>query len=263
MPRFHPLRAAAALALSTAALAAGPEQIHLSYTGKLGQLSVDFVCAAGGGAGSVGFTVDGKKTWATANASFITYASIGDMQQALIAPAWAPAPGAALSYYCACADGSKSDVFAVTPVPARYPSEVHVVFGDFGLVNDVSMASLIADATNGAYDSILHVGDFAYNFEDSQSAVGSQFMNDIQDYSAIRPVMPVAGNHVSATSTQPSPSPRTRTLTASAQRIHVPDPHKQFRLVPLHRSRAIRAPAPTRCRCLPTTSPNTARASTP
>ena len=194
--------------LASAALAAGPEQIHLSYTGKLGELSVDFVCAAGG-AGSVGFSVDGKKTWAQANATFLTYASIGDLQQALISPEWTPAPGAALSYYCACADGSKSGVFDVTPVPARYPSEVFVVFGDFGLVNDVSMASLISDATNGAYDSVLHVGDWAYNFEDQQSAVGSQFMNDIQGYSAIRPVMPVAGNHVSAanahlTQTQPA-----------------------------------------------------------
>ena len=157
--------------LAPTALAAGPEQIHLSYTGKLGELSVDFVCAAGG-AGSVGFSVDGTKTWAQANATFLTYASIGDLQQALISPEWTPAPGAALSYYCACADGSKSGVFDVTPVPARYPSEVFVVFGDFGLVNDVSMASLISDATNGAYDSVLHVGDWAYNMEDQQSAVG-------------------------------------------------------------------------------------------
>ena len=52
------LRATVAAALSTA-LAAGPEQIHLSYTGTLGELSVDFVCATGG-AGSVSFTVDGN-----------------------------------------------------------------------------------------------------------------------------------------------------------------------------------------------------------
>lgn len=153
------VRAAAVAALSTAALAAGPEQVHLSYTGKLGELSVDFVCAAGG-AGSVFFTVDGNRTWTQANATFFTYPSIGDMQQALISPATTPAPGASLSYYCACADGSKSDVFDVTPVPARYPSEVHVVFGDFGLLNDVSMAPLITDSANGVYDSVLHVGDW-------------------------------------------------------------------------------------------------------
>jgi hypothetical protein len=40
----------------------------------------------------------------------------------------------------------------------------------------------------------------SYNFEDSQSTVGSQFMNDIQGYAAIRPVMPVAGNHESCDS---------------------------------------------------------------
>ena len=107
---------------SAAALAAGPEQIHLSYTGVLGQLAVDFVCA--NGTGSVSYSIDAKKTWATAPATHFTYASIGELQQALIAPVWTPAPGAALSYYCACADGSKSNVFDVTPVPARYPSEV-------------------------------------------------------------------------------------------------------------------------------------------
>ncbi len=150
-------RAAAVAALFTAALAAGPEQIHLSYTGKLGQLSVDFVCPAGAGAGSIFFSIDGKnKTWSQANATFFTYPSIGDLQQALISPAWSPAPGAPLSYYCACADGSASGIFTVTPVPARYPSEVHVVFGDFGLLNDVSMAQLITDAAKGAYDSVLH-----------------------------------------------------------------------------------------------------------
>ena len=149
------LRAAAVAALFTASLAAGPEQIHLSYTGKLGQLAVDFVCATGG-AGSVYFSIDKNKTWVQANATFFTYPSIGDLQQALVSPAWSPAPGAPLSYYCACADGSTSGIFDVTPVPARYPSEVHVVFGDFGMANDVSMAQLIADAEKGAYDSVLH-----------------------------------------------------------------------------------------------------------
>ena len=109
---------------STAALAAGPEQVHIAYTGVLGQLSVDFVCAAASGAGSVGYSIDGKKTWVMANATHFTYATIGELQQALIAPAWTPAPGAVLSYYCMCANGSKSGDFDVTPVPARYPSEV-------------------------------------------------------------------------------------------------------------------------------------------
>ena len=39
--------------------------------------------------------------------------------------------------------------------------QVYVIFGDFGLLNDLSMAPLIADATSGAFDSVLHVGDWA------------------------------------------------------------------------------------------------------
>ena len=38
------------------------------------------------------------------------------------------------------------------------------------------------------------MGDWAYNFEDAASAVGSQFMNNIQGYAAVVPVMPVAGS---------------------------------------------------------------------
>jgi len=207
-------RAAAFAALSLSPLAAGPEQIHVSYTGVLGQLSVDFVCAGGaggaGGAGAVGFTADGGKTWTQANATFFTYPSIGDVQQALIAPAATPAPGAALAYFCACADGSRSDVFDVAPVPARYPSEVHAVFGDFGLLNDVSMAPLIADAASGVYDSVLHVGDWAYNFEDAASATGNAFMALMQGYAATKPVMPVAGNHGERGAERPQPPGRAR-----------------------------------------------------
>lgn len=66
------LRAAAIAALTSGALAAGPEQIHVAYTGKLGELSVDFVCAAGSGAGSVGFSIP-NQTWVRANATFFTY----------------------------------------------------------------------------------------------------------------------------------------------------------------------------------------------
>jgi hypothetical protein len=36
----------------------------------------------------------------------------------------------------------------------------------------------------------------AYNFEDSGSSVGNNFMNAIQPFAATHPVAPVEGNHV-------------------------------------------------------------------
>lgn len=68
----------------------------------------------------------------------------------------------------------------VTPIVNR--PEVHAVFGDFGYANDVCMDQLIKDAEAGVYDSVLHVGDWAYNFEDKTSSIGNDFMNDIQGY---------------------------------------------------------------------------------
>ena len=56
--------------------------------------------------------------------------------------------------------------------------------------------------TAGTYNSVLHVGDWAYNFEQDTgcgavSCVGNNFMNLMQGYASIAPVMPAAGNHVS------------------------------------------------------------------
>lgn len=68
------------------------------------------------------------------------------------------APGAS-GYYAVSVAGVSSAVFEVVPTLTR--PEVHVVFGDFGLANDVSMAALVADAAAGAFDSVLHVGDWA------------------------------------------------------------------------------------------------------
>jgi acid phosphatase type 7 len=57
------------------------------------------------------------------------------------------------------------------------------------------MGDLISSAESGVYDTVLHVGDWAYNMEDGASSTGNQFMNDIQGYAAIKPVMPAPGNH--------------------------------------------------------------------
>ena len=56
--------------------------------------------------------------------------------------------------------------------------------------------------TAGSFDSVLHAGDWAYNFEQdtgcgATSCVGNSFMNLMQGYAAVVPVMPAAGNHVS------------------------------------------------------------------
>jgi hypothetical protein len=177
---------------STRALASGPEQIHLAYTGIPGELSVDFVTQSSDGAGARwGLT---NSSWTGfANATSFLYPAIGYMHQALMQFGEGSGSGEVFYYQVGSDAAGWSQAFAVTPSPAR--PEVFVVYGDFGLANDVSLDALIADASAGVFDSVLHVGDFAYDFQSNGSTTGNTFMNLIQPYASVKPVMPAVGNH--------------------------------------------------------------------
>jgi hypothetical protein len=71
----------------------------------------------------------------------------------------------------------------------------YAVYGDLGYVNDNSIAQLTAEVEDGIFQQVLHVGDFAYNFEDSNGTVGDNFMKQIEPVAASAPYMITAGNH--------------------------------------------------------------------
>ena len=52
-------------------------------------------------------------------------------------------------------------------------------------------------ARGGHVDMLLHMGDFAYDFDSSGGGVGRAFMNDIANYSSKVPYMISHGNHES------------------------------------------------------------------
>jgi hypothetical protein len=64
-----------------------------------------------------------------------------------------------------------------------------------GEANDLSVTQLTLESQNNVYDQILHVGDFAYNFEDNNGQVGDEFMATIEPFAAHVPYMIAAGNH--------------------------------------------------------------------
>jgi len=179
------------IALANAAV---PEQIHIAYTGVVGQLSVDFV-SSGSGSGSIAWgTTKGSLTSTNTTTSF-SYPTIGYLHQGLMT---FDVTVGQKAYYQVSAAGESSAVFEVTPVVGAV--ERFAVFGDFGLKNDVCMNDLIQEAAAGSFDSVLHAGDWAYNFEQdtgcgATSCVGNSFMNLMQGYAAVVPVMPAAGNH--------------------------------------------------------------------
>ena len=153
-----------------------------------GDLAVDFVSA--GADGNVSFAASASGPFTTRASTSFAFPSVGFMHQAVMSFGAAPA-----GFYKVGSAGGESAVFAVTPSPAR--SEVFAVLGDFGLRHDECMADLVRGAAAGEFDSVLHVGDWAYNFEDAASATGNEFMSLMQGYAATKPVMPAAGNRAS------------------------------------------------------------------
>ncbi|KAI8784304.1 iron/zinc purple acid phosphatase protein isoform X1 [Biomphalaria glabrata] len=72
------------------------------------------------------------------------------------------------------------------------------IYGDMGNVNARSLGRLQLEVDIGMYDAILHVGDFAYDFDDLQGQVGDEFMRQIQPLAARVPYMTCPGNHEQA-----------------------------------------------------------------
>ncbi|CAH0386051.1 unnamed protein product [Bemisia tabaci] len=70
-----------------------------------------------------------------------------------------------------------------------------LVYGDLGLKNPQSVKAITKDVMSKKYDAILHVGDFAYNFDWENGTVGDKFMNLIQPIAAYIPYMTCPGNH--------------------------------------------------------------------
>ena len=67
------------------------------------------------------------------------------------------------------------------------------VIADYGLGNDESEAQLIADGQSGAFDIVIHAGDFAYDFDDAGSKTGNGFMMSLQPFVATHPYMASPG----------------------------------------------------------------------
>ena len=152
------MAASFAATASAARAPLAPEQIHSAYTSAGGSaLSVD--CVGGAAAGAVRWGASPSALTHSANSSSFEFETIGWLHQALMDFAGV-VPAGSRGFYAVEVAGNSSAVFEVMPLVANRP-ERHVVFGDFGLRNDVSMGALVADAAAGAFDSVLHVGDWA------------------------------------------------------------------------------------------------------
>jgi hypothetical protein len=173
-------------AVVVAVAAAMPTQIHISYTQVPGELAVDFVSPEA--IGYVAYSAAAGGPFTTRPSTSFNFSTIGFMHQALMS-----FNDSAAGFYKVGAAGNESAIFEVSPTPAR--PERFAVLGDFGLRHDECMADLIQGAAAGAFDSVIHVGDWGYDLESAGSETGNTFMALMQGYASIKPVMPAVGNH--------------------------------------------------------------------
>lgn len=70
-----------------------------------------------------------------------------------------------------------------------------LLYGDMGVTNNRALPLLKREVEKENVDSIIHVGDFAYNMDDDNGRVGDDFMRQIQPLAANVPYMVCPGNH--------------------------------------------------------------------
>eukprot|EP00633_Aureoumbra_lagunensis_P005248 CAMPEP_0197316426 /NCGR_PEP_ID=MMETSP0891-20130614/42762_1 /TAXON_ID=44058 ORGANISM="Aureoumbra lagunensis, Strain CCMP1510" /NCGR_SAMPLE_ID=MMETSP0891 /ASSEMBLY_ACC=CAM_ASM_000534 /LENGTH=440 /DNA_ID=CAMNT_0042805893 /DNA_START=95 /DNA_END=1414 /DNA_ORIENTATION=+ len=113
------------------------------------------------------------------NYSIITNSSVADENNASF-------------YFMTSASSTKNNLI----LPQKF-----IVYGDMGSSDSTPsdsctiMPAVAKEIREERVDQILHVGDFAYNFEDENGERGARFMNDIQNISAYIPYMVSCGNH--------------------------------------------------------------------
>lgn len=98
-------------------------------------------------------------------------------------------------YHCGSRLGWSAEFWFNTLPSGSDWSPSLAIFGDMGNENAQSLAYLQEDAQRKLYDTILHVGDFAYDMHSSDALVGDQFMRQVEPLAAYVPYMVCTGNH--------------------------------------------------------------------
>lgn len=105
-------------------------------------------------------------------------------------------PDTRYEYVCG---GSKgwSSVFSFKTVKSDSPdwSPSLAIYGDLGNENAQSIPRLQEDTARGMYDAIIHVGDFGYDMDSNNAAIGDEFMKQLEPIAAYVPYMVCPGNH--------------------------------------------------------------------
>jgi len=83
-------------------------------------------------------------------------------------------------------------------IPKQNKVPNFILYGDMGFENNEVSSAVFKEISNYDFDAILHVGDFAYDFDTNNALMGDSFMNQIQPIAANIQYMATPGNHESS-----------------------------------------------------------------
>jgi len=106
-------------------------------------------------------------------------------------------PGATIYYRCGDAHDGWSSVASFTAPRASFPQGAPltaVIFGDMGYTNSQTLPALQDEALRQP-DLFLSTGDYAYNLEYRDGAIGDAYQSAMESITSSTPTMGCVGNH--------------------------------------------------------------------
>ena len=183
-----------------------PQMIHISLTGKAGEMAVDWISSCPDNSSSVQYASNSAHKNAS-SAPAVDHASAYEDLKMLhtnytlhYALMTGLEPGTMYYYKVGCKELS-SEPLSFQSFPPRNREPIWAAYGDMGLGVDTwrelapSIPVLDAEAQGGVYDGIIHAGDYVYDFAVDQGRLGDRFMNAIQPFASKVPYMGSVGNH--------------------------------------------------------------------
>ncbi|XP_039768234.1 acid phosphatase type 7 isoform X2 [Ornithorhynchus anatinus] len=177
---------------------AHPEQVHLSFQGEPGSMTVTWTTWVATDS-EVQFGLEpGEILPARVRGTCSPFVDGGILRRTLFmhrVVLRGLTPGVRYAYRCGSIRGWSRRFRFVALRPGPDWSPRLAVFGDMGADNPQALPRLRGDTQRGLYDAVLHVGDFAYNMDQDNARVGDRFMRLIEPVAATLPYMTCPGNH--------------------------------------------------------------------
>ena len=186
-----------------------PQQIHTAWTENTGEISVMWSTELPIHASAAmyrAFTCNGfqvSESWRTAEAQWTLFDHYSVLHWQSLQTAILKDLDPKCMYEYKVGSGLYwSQIYHIsgkTPGPTDTSSQptTAVILGDMGVGNwsDSTRSFLTTLAQAHQYDVLFHLGDLAYNLQDSKGKTGDLFLNEIQPIAACAPYMVSPGNH--------------------------------------------------------------------